>query len=238
MDIAWAEQRLEEYLQICQKVREAVPPGEYWNDTASQWNHEAQLRLYAVEHIVRAADSTISLPILPPSFSTGSEPGEDKVRRALGALRDRAEVQSRLQPESPEMAADQLHPMIWGSASQTWDTGVYRVAVEQAALSLATHIKSRSMSKLTDRKLMQEVFAPDLPKPGNVRLHFPGERDSDTWRSRQGGLHQMSQGAYLGIRNLAAHEDAEWLENEAIEYLAVLSVIARWAEQTKPAVSP
>jgi Protein of unknown function (Hypoth_ymh) len=155
------------------------------------------------------------------------------VRKALGALRDRAEVDERLTPQAPELVADQLHPMIWGSAAQTWDTDLYRVSVAQAALSLATHIKARAKSKLTDRKLMQEVFAPDRPRPGSVRLHLPGEPDEDTWKFRQTGLRPLAQGAYLGIRNVAAHDDAQWSEEEAMEYLAVLSVIARWAEQTQ-----
>jgi Protein of unknown function (Hypoth_ymh) len=78
-------------------------------------------------------------------------------------------VQQRL---TPELVVDQLHPMIWGSAAQTWETGAYRVSGEQAALSLATHIKARAQCKLTDRKLMQDVFAPEHPKPGYIRLHF------------------------------------------------------------------
>lgn len=234
VDIDWAQGRLEAYLEICRLVREAVPVGEYWNDTASRWNHEAELQLYAVEKIVRIADPSIDMPIRPPNYSMSGESGEEKVRRALGALRDRAEVQHRLAPEAPELVADQLHPTVWQAAAPTWDTGVYRVSVEQAALSLATHIKTRGQSKLTDRRLMQDVFAPDLPKPGSTRLHFPGDRLEETWKSRQSGLHQLAQGAYAGIRNVAAHDDSEWAENEAIEYLAVLSVVARWAETTNP----
>jgi hypothetical protein len=36
-------------------------------------------------------------------------------------------------------------------------------------------------------------------------------------------------GAFQAIRNLAAHEDeVSWSEHEALEHLAVLSVVARW----------
>lgn len=237
MDIDWAQGRLEEYLEICKQVHDAVPRGETWNEEADYWNHEAELRLYAVEKIVRLADPSIELPVTTPNRVLGGMSGEEKVRRALGALRDRSEVQKRLKPDSPELVADELHPIVWGAAAQTWETGVYRVSVEQAALSRATHIKSRSQSKLTDRKLMQDVFAPDIPKVGGLRLHFPGDRLDETWRSRQAGLHQLAQGAYAGIRNVAAHDDSTWSEHEAIEYLAVLSVVARWAEQTEPSTA-
>ena len=36
----------------------------------------------------------------------------------------------------------------------------------------------------------------------------------------------------MGIRNVAAHTDEEWSEHEALEHLAVLSVVARWLDQT------
>lgn len=42
--------------------------------------------------------------------------------------------------------------------------------------------------------------------------------------------------AYAGFRNVAGHAGTPWAEHEAIEYLAVLSVIARWVEETVPCV--
>ena len=95
------------------------------------------------------------------------------------------------------------------------------------------HLKARSKSKLSDRKLVQDVFSLDPPKPGGVRLQFPGERDDDSWRSRQSGLHLLAQGAFAGIPNIAAHEDEPWPEQVALEFLAVLSVVARWSDETE-----
>lgn len=51
--------------------------------------------------------------------------------------------------------------------------------------------------------------------------------------ARQQGLHLIAQGAFAGIRNVAVHDDLEWTEHEALEHLAVLSVVARWAEETR-----
>lgn len=233
MDLGWAEKKLEEYLQICEQVRIAVPPGEIWNERATAFNQQAELMLYTVERIVRRIDPSDTEKILSPAYSGGASKGEERVRRALGAIRDLEEVEERMSPTAPELAADELHPVVWKSAAITWNTGQYRVAIGQASLALATHIKARAKSKLSDRKLVQDVFSPAPPTGGRVKLHFPGDKDEDSWRSRQEGLHLLAQGAYAGIRNISAHEDEEWTEQQALEYLTVLSVCARWADETE-----
>jgi hypothetical protein len=70
------------------------------------------------------------------------------------------------------------------------------------------------------------------PKPGQSRLHFQGNHADDHWKSRQQGLHLLAQGAFAGIRNIATHDKTAWTEHEALEHLAVLSVVARWADET------
>ncbi|MFF0911851.1 TIGR02391 family protein [Microbacterium enclense] len=235
MDIEWATGKLEKYLTLCRQVTDSVAPGEYWNDRAGALNHEAELMLSTVERIVRETNPTDTEPLLPPSYRS-SDDSELRVRRALGALRDRQDVDRHLASDSPELIADKLHPTIWSAAAVIWDTGEYRVAVAQAALSLAMHIKARAKSKLTDRKLMQDVFGLEPPKPGAIRLHFPGDASDESWRSRQSGLHLIAQGAFAGIRNISAHEDEPWTEHVAIEYLAVLSVVARWSDETETVV--
>jgi len=62
---------------------------------------------------------------------------------------------------------------------------------------------------------------------------LPGDKSSRTRKSRQEGLHLLAQGAFAGIRNVATHTGDEWPEQVALEHLAVLSVVARWAEETK-----
>lgn len=189
--------------------------------------------LHTVERIIRRMDPSDTEKLQPPAYSGGASRGEERVRRALGAIRDLEEVEARMSPLAPGLSADRLHPVVWKSAAVTWSTGQYRVAIGQASLALATHIKARAKSKLTDRKLVQDVFSAASPSGGRVRLHFPGDKDEDTWRSRQEGLHLLAQGAYAGIRNISAHGDEEWTEQQALEYLAVLSVCARWADETE-----
>ncbi|WP_172582899.1 TIGR02391 family protein [Subtercola boreus] len=152
-------------------------------------------------------DSADTRPLLPPSYSSGND-AELHIRRGIGALRDREEVEAKLAPESPEFAADELHPIVWRAAAVIQDKGEYRVAVAQAALALAMHVKARTKSKPTDRKLMQEAFSPEEPKAGAARLHFSGGPEDESWRSRESGLHLIAQGAFAGIRNISARRRA------------------------------
>jgi hypothetical protein len=107
------------------------------------------------------------------------------------------------------------------------------VAVGQAAVSLSAHIAKKAASPLSDRELVAQVFSSSEPGPGQTRLHFAGDKSSRTWKSRQDGLHLIAQGTFAGIRNVATHTDDEWPEQVALEHLAVLSVVARWADETE-----
>lgn len=179
---------------------------------------------------MKALDASLVEGLVPLGYHMSNV--ARRTRQALGILLDRDEWITRLAPDSPSLIADQMHPVMWAAAAAVWSTGEYRVAVHQAANALSAHIRSRTASRLHDRELVQQVFAPDLPKPGQVRLHLPGERSDKSWQSKQQGLHLMAQGLFAGIRNVAAHDDVEWSEHEALEHLAVLSVVARWADET------
>jgi Protein of unknown function (Hypoth_ymh) len=76
--------------------------------------------------------------------------------------------------------------------------------------------------------------SPNDPTGNQVRLHLPGDKASRDWKSRQEGLHLLAEGAFAGIRNPATHSGDEWTEQEVLEHLAVLSVVARWSDETEP----
>jgi hypothetical protein len=94
-----------------------VPAGEHWNDNARALNKEAELQLSTVERIVRNVTPEVELPLLPPSYSMGND-AEQNVRKALGAVIDRAEVDTFMTPDAPDLSADRLHPLVWTSARQ------------------------------------------------------------------------------------------------------------------------
>lgn len=225
--------KLVEYLELCQQISSARDAASgFWGPECDRLNGAATERLSTVERIVRSVTPQAPTPLMPPSYS--SSDSEQYVRRAVGALRDQAEVEANLIPDAPSLAADGLHPNIWAPASSIWETGQFAAAIQGAAIALSAHIQQKAGSKLRDGKLAAQVFSTELPKTGQPRLHFPGrDQDDDTWMSRQRGLHLLAQGAFAGIRNLVSHEVVDLTESEALEQMAVLSMIARWVDDTE-----
>ncbi|MYE61489.1 MAG: hypothetical protein F4235_05505 [Candidatus Dadabacteria bacterium] len=75
-------------------------------------------------------------------------------------------------------------------------------------------------------------------KPAGRRLRFPhieeltsDGRRNKSWTSAHQGAMNFGQGCALSIRNLNAHGTRELPEQEALEYLAALSVLARWVDE-------
>jgi hypothetical protein len=232
MDRAWMRQRLENYRALCeaydQEHRRSGP-------TRSARKDELRPLLNAeiptVKEIVKRLDASLAEDASSPLYGYSKATGA--VDQALGILRDQDEWRANLAPDAPSLVADQFHPNVWTAASAIWDTGQYRVAVLQGAVSLSAHIAAKSLSSLTERELVQLVFAPSAPATGQTRLHLPGDKTSKTWKSRQEGLHLLAQGAFAGIRNVATHTNDEWTEQTALEHLSVLSVVARWTDETE-----
>jgi hypothetical protein len=53
----------------------------------------------------------------------------------------------------------------------------------------------------------------------------------DTYKSVQRGAMALAEGIYAGIRNPFNHESPEDIDEQiALEYLAALSVLARWVD--------
>lgn len=233
MDRAWMKERLEQYLNLCEIYASAQRNSGYssYTDSMRAVNHEAETLQPTVERILQVLDPKFVADLLPLGYDMTNI--DSRIRQALGILRDQEEWARRLSPDAPTLSAEGMHPLMWSAASPVWSTGQYRVAVQQAAVALSATVKKRARSTLSDRELVQQVFASEPPKDGQVRLHLPGERSDRSWQSRQQGLHLLAQGAFAGIRNIAAHDEVEWTEQQGLEHLAVLSVIARWADETR-----
>jgi hypothetical protein len=234
MDREWMRQRLEHYKALCDAYDgEIKQSGQHYTQYADRLYAQVNGEIPSVKEIVKRLDPSLVETASTPwrGYTTSTATGA--IDQALGILRDQDEWKTRLAPDAPSLIADQFHPNVWTAAAAIWDTGQYRVAVQQAAVSLSAHIAAKAVSSLTDRELVQLVFKPDAPAQGQTRLHFPGDKTTRNWRSQQDGLHLMAQGAFAGIRNVATHTDVEWTEQVALEHLAVLSVVARWTDETE-----
>lgn len=230
--------KLENFIATCQeygRLEGRIPKGSYWDEGLMRpITNTIEQQVPTVQRIIAALDSSLlSKGFGNSELYSGMSSSESTARKALAVLRDRDEWARRLAPDGPTLAADDLHQWIWGAAAQFWDAGQYATAVEHGAKSLNAHIQKRAGMRTSDRELASEVFSPK-PSAKSVRLWLPGPRDDDTWRSRQDGLHLLAMSAFAGIRNVVAHSvDPGWSKQEALEYLAVLSVVARWVEDTE-----
>lgn len=163
-----------------------------------------------------------------------------RVLRAIGIHSLGAEARKRMQPDSPDLAADQLHPWVWEAAAPLWNAGSRPDAIYAAARSVNAHPQQmRGHHDKSEAALCREFFSPDPPAPGRPHLRFPGTTTSATWRSRQQGAMEFGAGCFTGIRNPVAHEyGLKLTEQVALEYLAAFSVLARSIDEcTVEAVS-
>lgn len=162
------------------------------------------------------------------------------VLRAIEVPTRGAEAKERMKPDSPDLVADQLHPWVWQAAAALRFARSRQEAVHAAARSENARLQQRlSRYETSETCLRLEAFSLDAPAAGRQHLRFPGDRTSDTWRSRQqGGMH-VGAGCFSGIRNPAAHEDGLVLtEQVALEQLAAFSLLARWIDECTVETAP
>lgn len=152
--------------------------------------------------------------------------------RAKEALIREAEVKENLGENAPELSAAELHPWVWSGAKSLWQSGHYREAVEGAIRKLNAETQNKvGRRDVSETDLFKQVFTTDEPVKGKARLRRMEPDGSKTYESVQRGAMNLAEGIFMGIRNPLSHEaDQELNEQEALEYLAALSVLARWVD--------
>jgi hypothetical protein len=78
---------------------------------------------------------------------------------------------------------------------------------------------------------MNQVFSKDSAKEGKIRLRWPGPPNDKTMISMNEGLRRLAPGIFMTIRNPATHGTDDIPEQEAVEQLAGLSMLARWIDR-------
>lgn len=152
--------------------------------------------------------------------------------RAREELVRAEEVKANLGENAPELSAAELHSWTWSGASSLWQSGHFREAVEGAIRKLNAETQNKvGRRDVSETDLFKQAFSLDEPKPGKSRLRRMKDDGSDTYKSVQRGAMTFAEGVFAGIRNPLSHEaDQELSEQEALEYLASLSVLARWVD--------
>jgi hypothetical protein len=90
--------------------------------------------------------------------------------RSIGVLTLGAEARERMKPDSPDLAAEQLHPWVWDAAAPLWFAGNRQEAVNAAVRCVNARLQQKlGRHDLSEAKLAREAFSLDAPAPGRPR---------------------------------------------------------------------
>jgi uncharacterized protein (TIGR02391 family) len=173
----------------------------------------------------------------PPGtyFEFASE--HDAAKRLISRLDHQAEIAEMLvaNDPGPQLSADALHTEVWGSAKTQWSTGHRHEAVLAAAKAVNSLLQSKiSRRDVSEVKLVREAFSEKDPVIDKARLRYPSIADEQTRESMRQGVMEFGAGCFAAIRNPVGHlpnDEVELSEQEALERLAALSLLARWIDQ-------
>ncbi len=204
-----------------------------WSDVSRDLEGAINHLMPVVKEIARALDKAEVVAL-------SSEPFEavDATTRLIGRLERQEDFRQIFGPTGPTMAARQLHSWVWDAVATLWDDGHYEPAVHEAAkaVELRTQLKT-DRRDLDGKDLYSKAFSLDAPQPGAPRLRFPDIHRAEQprrWTSAHEGAMFLGMGCAQGIRNPQAHPSDGITEQEALEQLAALSVLARWVDRCQP----
>lgn len=120
-----------------------------------------------------------------------------------------------------------LHPRIASVSAELFRDGHYRNAVLDASVALVNFVKEKSRRHdLDGADLMRKVFSKNSPILAFNNLKEQTELDE------QEGLMHLFEGAVLALRNPRAHGLSPDSPEEALELIALLSLLAKQVEKT------
>jgi len=239
LNIDWATEELEKFLRLTELYRTPSPPGMI--DMSSHMSTRG-----AASDIIASAQVTEQIldRVLPGWKATVPDDRNSSVNRwcqhreaaerALAAIARDEEVRRNLGDDAPRLAATHLHPWVWEGARSLWQSGHFREAVGTAARKLNAETQNKvGRRDISETDLFKQAFTTDAPKPGVARLRVVPDDGSKTFQGVQRGVMAYAEGCYAAIRNPVAHVEGELSEDEGLEQLAALSVLARWVDRAE-----
>lgn len=155
----------------------------------------------------------------------------DAAISALAGLRREDEIAAHLDPPAPALSVDTLHPWVWEPAKPHWRNPHYRVAVREAATGLDLRLQDFvGRRDVSGKDLVNQCLGKSPPQSGKPKLRVPDQGNDDTTRSVQEGLLALGQACFSLTRNRVTHQRDDMSEVEALEHLAMLSLLARTVE--------
>jgi len=162
-------------------------------------------------------------PVVPRSaFASATFPSTlDAPKRTTTVSHQPSSTASQVQ----SLTLDDLHPAIKDACASRFASGHFADGVHQAAIAFRDLVRTRSgLQGLDGHELMSRALN------DRTALLVVADLSTQTGRSVQLGTMMLSQGAMLAIRNPVAHERMQITPTEAMEMVAVFSLLARRLE--------
>lgn len=233
LNIDWALEELDKFIKLSEM---RTQQGDYYSWQVTVSDRETLAKQWeVVERILdRAVQGWRDKVVQPGDSDSEWLPMRMAALRAREALARADEIRKNLGDDAPELSAANLHTWVWGGASSLWHSGHFREAVEGAIRKLNAETQNKlGRRDVSETDLFNQAFSEQPAAAKNPRLHRMPDDGSKTFKSVQRGARMFAEGVFAGIRNPLAHEaDQEMPEQEALEYLAALSVLARWVDES------
>ncbi|PNV67670.1 TIGR02391 family protein [Enteroscipio rubneri] len=237
--IEWVVKQLDEFIELTKGRYKGSPEdmGVWWSVSGDSDSIKAQLPV-----VERIFDRFVPGWNNPPILYNLDEPTEqlwgrhrDLALRVKTFVEREQEIRCYLGDGAPNISASNLHPWVWSGAASLWQSGHFRSAVEDAAKKVNAETQNKLHRRdVSETRLFNEAFSEDPAVPGKPRLRRMSPDGSNTYRSMQRGARALAEGIYAGIRNPFNHESPHDIDEQvALEYLAALSILARWVDESE-----
>ncbi len=157
----------------------------------------------------------------------------DGVRDAIAVMEGAIYELELSSPTAPPLGMDGLHPWVTEAAAKLWEGAHYRAAVSEAGRVIDGRLKAKVGSTASGYKLVTEAFSTAPPTAKQRRLRFDIDEGTELWTDMHQGAMSFGQGCVMRIRNVLVHGGDEPTRQEAAEYLAALSLLARWIDAAR-----
>ncbi|QYG95847.1 hypothetical protein HC251_25195 (plasmid) [Iamia sp. SCSIO 61187] len=245
MDVKAAEARTRQALRAIDALFEAhdvIRVTDRWDDpdlqrTVTEAEDEVMRELLVMRAIADevAPDAHYKLAHHRDDAYHGFAMARAGVVEVLAELTTMEDIEAIVGPAGPKLAGSALHPEIWAVSARRWDSGHPDDAVRAASTAIELMLQERLGRHDEGGVGLAAAFAPDDPSERwPMRLRISGLKPgSRTWTSAHEGAVALIRGAFLFVRNLVSHPSPDLTEAEALERLALLSMLARMIESAE-----
>lgn len=232
-NVEWAAKQIERFLALSNGEFRGDPyDGGVWFESAGGEDDIREQWVIVRQILDRVMPGWHVDPNARSGYESDWKPHRDLAIELKAVVTRHQEIEDNLGDGAPSMSAANLHPWVWEGARTLWQSRHFRSAVEDAAKKVNAETQNKvGRRDVSETDLFKQAFTIEDAKPGVARLRRMAPDGSDTYRSMQRGAMALAEGIYAGIRNPFNHESPQDIEEQvALEYLAALSVLARWVD--------